>query len=363
MATSAPEVDPGTAPPRVPPRPRRRWWPALLVLVGVLFVGATGAAVVIRVPYVIISPGDATALDDRVVSISGVATHRPRGAVLYLTVRVTNEDPSVLRYLLARLDDDTEVEKKQNVIGCATYDENDRINRELMTESQDAAKTVALRRLGYHVLEEDARTVIVAVDCDGPSRGSLMLGDRITSIDGTPVTRAEEIRPLVAAHRPGETVKVSVRRGADTVTQTVRAGERDGVAFLGILARTITTARFPFPVTIDTQRVSGPSAGLAFTLAIIDQLTAGDLTGGQRIAVTGSIESDGRVSPVGGVAQKAVAARASGARLMLVPKGEARAARAHAGSMKVVAVADVDAALTALQRAGGTGIPARTTSG
>ena len=37
---------------------------------------------------------------------------------------------------------------------------------------------------------------------------------------------------------------------------------------------------FPIQVDFDIQRVGGPSAGLAFALAIIDDLTPGDLTGG-----------------------------------------------------------------------------------
>jgi PDZ domain-containing protein len=124
------------------------------------------------------------------------------------------------------------------------------------------------------------------------------------------------------------------------------------------MTQSFAIERFPIEVTIDTRRVSGPSAGLAFTLSIIDVLTPGDLTGGRRIAVTGSIATDGTVGTVGGVEQKAVTARRNGAVLMLVPAGEAKAARAHADGLKVVAVRTVDDALDALARAGGDLLPA-----
>jgi PDZ domain-containing protein len=327
-------------------------------------VVALAATMVIHVPYVIISPGDATALNDQVVTIAGAPTFGHRGQLLYLTVQVSSEDPTLLRYLTAGLDHDVDVEPKADVIGgCATYEENARLNDELMSESQDAAKTVALRRLGYPVVEESSEAVVLDVSCTGPSRGLLMLGDVITAVDGSPVSKADEVGPLVRAHRPGDVVRITVKRGNATQDVTVTLGTKDGAAFLGIATRTMTTERFPFTVSIDTQRVSGPSAGLAFALAIVDDLTPGDLTGGRRVAVTGAIDTQGTVSPVGGVAQKTVAARQNGAKLMLVPPGEAKTARAHADGMRIVTVHTLDEALAALQRAGGAAVPAAPSAG
>ena len=80
--------------------------------------------------------------------------------------------------------------------------------------------------------------------------------------------------------------------------------------------------------------------------------------GGGPVAVTGSIAADGTVGAVGGVEQKAVTARRNGARLMLVPEGEAAEARRTAGDMKVVAVRTFDDALRALTKAGGARVPA-----
>ena len=71
---------------------------------------------------------------------------------------------------------------------------------------------------------------------------------------------------------------------------------------------------FPVKVDVDTAGIGGPSAGLAMTLAILDDLTPGDLTGGKRVAVTGTIDPEGNVGEIGGIEQKAVAARARPAR-------------------------------------------------
>ena len=110
----------------------------------------------------------------------------------------------------------------------------------------------------------------------------------------------------------------------------------------------------PFDVTIDTGDVGGPSAGLAFTLALIDDLTPGDLTGGGDVAVTGTIAGDGTVGPVGGTGQKAAAVRDEGITLFIVPTQDYEEAVARAGDdLQVVPVDNVDEALDALRERGG----------
>jgi len=333
---------------------RRRRWPVVVGTVVLVLVASVGTAMaLVKVPYVIISPGDATRLDDDIVSISGARTYRHRGELLYLTVRVNGGDPNVWRWLFAQLDDDVRVEKREKVIGCASYDDSLRLNDELMQQSQDSATQVALRRLGYEVPEVGTRVMILDAECGGPSDGRLRSGDQITAVDGTPVSTAAEVGPIIQAKAPGDTVRMSVKRDGAPKDVTVRLGRRDGIPYLGIVSQTLFSWRFPVDVRIDTERVSGPSAGLAFALAIVDDLTPGDLTGGRKVAVTGSIAADGSVGTVGGVEQKAVTAREDGAALMLVPVGEAAAAREHAGDMKVVAVRTFDDALRALEAMGG----------
>ncbi|MFD3516696.1 hypothetical protein [Streptomyces sp. NPDC058657] len=109
--------------------------------------------------------------------------------------------------------------------------------------------------------------------------------------------------------------------------------------------------------------VGGPSAGLLFTLGIIDKIdgngAGGDLTGGLDIAGTGTIEADGSVGPVGGVPLKIKGARADGATVFLVPKEECSQAKSGLpAGMRLVPVStlsDAVASLTELGRKGGPG--------
>jgi PDZ domain-containing protein len=72
-------------------------------------------------------------------------------------------------------------------------------------------------------------------------------------------------------------------------------------------------------VEIDSGVVSGPSAGLAWSLGIVDLLTPGDLAGGRDVAVTGEILQDGSVGRIGGVVQKVATVKRAGIDTFLYP--------------------------------------------
>ena len=69
----------------------------------------------------------------------------------------------------------------------------------------------------------------------------------------------------------------------------------------------------------NTGNVGGPSAGMMMALNVYNLLTESDITNGEKIAGTGTIEIDGSVGPVGGVKQKVIAAKRANASLILVP--------------------------------------------
>jgi PDZ domain-containing protein len=118
---------------------------------------------------------------------------------------------------------------------------------------------------------------------------------------------------------------------------------------------------FPFKISIDLTGVGGPSAGLAFTLGVIDALTTGRITGAHKVAVTGTIDTAGNVGPIGGIALKTVAVERAGADVFLVPKDDpvdepqysAAVAKARGHHLRVIAVSNLEDALNALRSLGG----------
>jgi PDZ domain-containing protein len=356
---------------RRPPRRGRRVLRAVAGAAGALVAIAVVVGFFVHLPYVIVSPGAATPLNGSVVSIRGARTYPQRNPVSFLTVQVSTHDPNVWRVLTAKLDPDLDVQKRQDAVGCLSDQDNQTYNTELMSQSQRDATYVALTRLGYPVNVEPARVIVVEV-CHGvPAAGRLRVGDQVVALEGQPVADVAALGPLVRTHHPGEQVTVRAVRDGTTVDTSVvlgrlanqgqrcvvaRAGET-GDACLGIASQDFVQYHFPVDVHIDTARVTGPSAGLAFTLSILDNLTPGDLIGTKRTAVTGEIHPDGTIGAVGGVEQKAITARANGVQLMIVPRSEVADARKGAGGVKVVGVDTLDEALAALQANGGAPLP------
>ena len=128
-------------------------------------------------------------------------------------------------------------------------------------------------------------------------------------------------------------------------------------AFIGIRLADTTQVKLPFPIDISTGAIGGPSAGLAFTLTVLDELTPGELTGGKKVAVTGTMNLQGEVGAIGGLRQKAVAVKQEDADLFIVPASQSEAdlaaIRKTLGADRVVTVGTVQEALQVLAGLGG----------
>src|ERR1044072_7494410 len=125
--------------------------------------------------------------------------------------------------------------------------------------------------------------------------------------------------PRDAVYLTGGNVKEIEKHNAAEMKQSQDAAAQAALAYLGKGGDGIK-------VTLKLSDVGGPSAGLLFSLGVIDKLngdgSGGDLTGGRVIAGTGTIDAAGQVGAVGGGALKTQAARRDGATVFLVPKAE-----------------------------------------
>ena len=346
---------PGVAPAEV--RPRRRRWIALLVALGLLVSAIIGAAV-IQVPYVSLRPGSVRPVTEQVL-VEGAETYPPEESIAYTTVSIGRT--TLLEAMRGWLDDDTDVLPEEAVRGDRTTEENRRYNAQLMDESKLVAIAVALQRLGHDVEVRTTGTIVRQINEGSPAEGVLERDDVIVAVDGEPVDVPEELRDLLQVGGPGASHTLTVERPAGTDTRidlelaTMAAPDDPERALIGILPEDrLAGFDFPIDVTIDSGTVGGNSAGLAFTLAVLDVLTPGELTGGHRVAVTGTMALDGTVGPIGGGPQKAVAVREAGYEAFLVPSAEvAEVEEAVGGDLRVIGVDTLDEALAALESLGG----------
>lgn len=339
---------------------RRRRWVVAALAVGVV-VGLVGTFW--RMPYYTLSPGSLRNTAP-LVAVEGAPTYTDDGEIGYLTVSFAQATPFGL--VRAWVDDDIEVLDEDAALGGRGLDENRALNARLMDNAKATATAVALDALGYEVALLGTGAGIVAVEAGTPAEGALEAGDVVVGIDGDPVATSADLTAAVAARSPGTTVVLDVEPHdagsltpadaevtpvVEQVTLTLAARPTEPtVAYLGVRSTTRdATWDLPFEITVDSGNVVGPSAGLAFTLGIIDTLTPGSLSGGAVVAVTGTITPSGDVGVVGGVSQKAATAIGAGAEVYLVPTPELSAAEGRAGdAMEVVGVATLLDALEAL---------------
>lgn len=338
----------------------RVWWvtgPVLLALVAVIAVLLVRTA-----PYIVFMPGSATEVPGLISVTAAPGEPDPflddvNHDILFLTVSIRY--PSGFEALYRLLDDRNDIAPSAPYLGTQSTDENREFNLALMTDSKDRATKVAMERAGYEVPVTPTGAVIIDVGPEYPAASVVRPGDTVIEFEGTDIGTSDALAELIVAHEPGDVVSMVVERLGESEPRTVSAELAEsptdpGRTVLGVTLRDRPNYEFPFEVSINSGDVGGPSAGLAFTLALIDLLTPGELTGDQRVAVTGTIELDGSVGQVGGVPQKTEAAVADGAVLFLVPSAELDlAVEAARGRLEVRAVDTIDEALAALEAHGG----------
>jgi PDZ domain-containing protein len=347
------------APPPPPPPPTAPWsWRnrKFLIALGVLLlVVPIFAGLLIQVPYYLISPGEARGVAELIkVKGDGAKIYPPKGKILFTTVSLAGQ-VNVFEALEGWLDKEVQVVPEKTITGGAPKTAVRQQNIQAMTDSKLTATKVALERLGYRVSVKGDGALVTAVNAGDPADGKLQVEDVITAVDGEAVTLHDQVVTKVRQHKPGDEIAIGYKRGTADKTVTLKSiAGPDGAARIGVSLQTNDLKYdFPVDVSIETGLVGGPSAGLAFTLALIDDLTEGELTGGRYVAVTGTIDADGTVGPVGGVAQKTVTARRAGAIAFLVPPDEEKEAKTFAGKMEIIPVKTLADALTALHRLGG----------
>jgi Lon-like protease len=344
-----------------PDAPQRRSmpkWPfflaGLLMLLGV----AIAVAWPIKVPYYTLSPGPLYDTTDFVFVVGEDAQYEVDGEMFFLTVAL--REANVFEYLAGRLNPKVEVTPRQNIRPSGVSNEDlRRENLARMEQSKTDATFVALTKLGYEPTYTGTGALVIETVPGSAADGVLLADDVIIAIDGAEVAFRSDVLDGLADKEIGDPVRLDIERKIDgsddvevvQVDMVLGPNTDDNTKpMIGVLLdNNPPIVEFPVDIETDTQNIGGPSAGLMFTLEIINQLTEQDLTGGERIAGTGTIARDGTVGGIGGVKQKVYGAIDAGAAVVLVPASNYDDALEAAGDkIVVVRVETIDDALAYL---------------
>lgn len=296
----------------------------------------------------------------------------PDGQVYFVTIQEPAQ--SVLGHYLWGGTPDIQTLSERDKYGDQTPSQRRTVSLRMMRTAEQAAQYVALSRAGYDAeivpgpVQVEFFYCLEVVDDETcgewvPSESHLDVGDTIVEVDGTPIENIDDLTAALDGRQPGDTVDVTVERIEEgTVELTgvplISAEDGTGRVIFGFGPFDTDSVSLPFEIQIDTGEIGGPSAGLAFTLTLLDELTGGDLLGGLDVAVTGTINIDGDVGAIGGLAQKTSAVRQAGLRYFIVPAAQSEAdlerAREIAGDdVEIITVATIDEAIAALEELGG----------
>ncbi|BCK53708.1 hypothetical protein NWFMUON74_14800 [Nocardia wallacei] len=329
-------------------RVNRRILTLLAALIPVLVLGVVGSAV--TVPFVALGPGPTfNTLGDvegkQVVDVRG-ATVDPTAGNLNMTTVSVRDGLNIFEAFVLWADGRYGLVPRSEVYPPGVpRDQIDKSNEQDFKDSEDNAELAALHYLKYPTTVR-LRTVAE----DGPANGVLRKGDVLVSVGGKPVATATDVVDAVKATKPDTVVPMVIRRDGVEQTVEVKVGARpddNSKGYLGVTPEEVPQG--PLDVTFNLADIGGPSAGLMFSLALIDKLSPGQLNGGKFVAGTGTIDPTGKVGPIGGIQYKMIAAREAGAETFLVPADNCNEARQRIpDGLKLVKVETLTGAVQSL---------------
>jgi PDZ domain-containing secreted protein/Zn-dependent protease/CBS domain-containing protein len=331
--------------------PRRSAGVVVWVVVGLLMIAAAGY--LFTPPIVALRPG--AALDvSRDFTISGVPTDPVDGR--YLLTSVQLEQPNGLEAIFLAVTNQAELTPLSSVFPEGV-DQQQYLQeqREIFRQSQTLAAAAAAQAAGLEVTATGQGVRVAEIVPSSPAASVLEPGDVITAIEGRPVRIASDLQEALTSRPAGTTFDLTVERDGTEVEEEVESRRLEQLPEGGVgIGVVITTVGFdvdlPFDIEFRERNVGGPSAGLAYALAITDMLDAQDFADGQTVGATGTIDVDGEVGPVGGVEEKAVALVDADADFFFVP--EQQVDEVTTDEIDVRGVSSLEEALRVLGAAG-----------
>jgi PDZ domain-containing protein len=308
------------------------------------------AASYVTLPYYSEAPGPAREVAP-LIQFTGHQRYDSQGHFVLTSVLESVQRLTALGVLGAWLDPNRAVVPENELLfpGETQAQEQQRSVSQMDQSKLDAVAAV-LKDLEDYPKNHGKGVLVETVFPGCPAEGKLFTGDLITEIDGKAVDGGKDVTSAIDEMPVGKPIRFSVTAGGNSETVTAsreRCGPRDQ-PLVGIA----TLPNFPFDVTIQSGNIAGPSAGLMWALGFYDLLTPADLTEGMMVAGTGAIDRTGKVYPIGGVAEKLVAAKRAGADVFLVPQQNLAEAQAANPGIKLVPVSSLQDALDFLKGGG-----------
>ena len=335
-------------------------------LLGIIAVIAIGFSLFYPLPYYIEMPGGA--YDIRSVLKVNEQKDKEKGSYNFVAVSISHATFAQILYAWAT--PFTEISSAEATTGGYSDADYMRINQFYMETSQNGAVYQALKKAGKPVSLDYLGVYVLDVSKNSSLKGVLNIADTVTSVNQKHFKSSADLIKFVSAMKLGDKVSVQyTSNGKDKSANGKIIKLKNGKNGIGISLTDHTKVHTKEKIDFTTEGVGGPSAGLMFTLNILDQINKEDLRKGRKIAGTGTIDQEGKVGDIGGAGLKVVAAAKEGAEIFFVPnnpvdprvkkvdpkaitnyKEALEAAKQLKTKMKIVPVKTVDDAISYLKK-------------
>ncbi|WP_252183622.1 SepM family pheromone-processing serine protease [Rossellomorea vietnamensis] len=289
-------------------------WIRILVIMTILIIGSS----FYYLPYYVTKPGSAKDLDTIIEVENGF---EDEGRLMLTTVRMGKAN--IYTYLIASLRKYEHIYPAGEIRSPEETDEEYNVRQlHLMETSKLNAIEVAFEHAGEPYSFDYNGVYILNVYPGMPAEDTLEPGDMITAIDGNKFSSSQEFIDYISKKTVNDTVNITFTREGEVYEKEVPLAEfsaSDGKVGLGIGLVDDKEIITKTKVTMDTEKIGGPSAGLMFSLQLYNGLVERDITKGLDIAGTGTISSNGTVGRIGGIEQKVIAADNAGAEVFFAP--------------------------------------------
>lgn len=322
-----------------------------------VFTAITGAGLFLAIaptPYLVEQPGPvynvlSTIAGKPMITITGKTTYPTTGDLDMLTVTMKGDSTRGASWFdvgIANFDKSLEIINKDDVYPPGWDDA--KLNYEadvMMLDAQANAKAAALTLLD---IPFTSSVKVTSVTKSGPAGKILKAGDTLLTVQGEKATGIDQVRAYVRATKGQALVQLEIDRKGKRSIVYVLPKLIDKEWRMGIYVQSVP--EFPFKIGIEVGNVGGPSGGQILALAIYDKLTPGSLTGGEKIAGTGTVDAEGVIGPIGGIRQKMYGAIRAGAKWFLAPSDNCDEVVGHIpDGLQVIKVSNIQDSLKAVK--------------
>lgn len=275
-----------------------------------------------RMDYYIMRPGSAYDVSEFISVQNG--DEDDEGSFNMMTVSMGRATP--LTYGVALMSEYQEILELDAVRQEEEDEEEYNVRQlKLMTDSQFNASYVAFSKAEEQYSITYKGVYVLNVLSGGAADGILRAGDEIVELDGQRIERQVSLVELLNVKGQGDAVQLVINRKNELIDETLTLKEipgTDGRVGLGITFTESKSIKTDPKIHVETDGIGGPSAGLMFTLELLNQLKEEDITKGYAVAGTGEMYEDGTVGRIGGIEKKVVAADKEGMEIFLAPDDE-----------------------------------------